>query len=342
MPLLDLADGFDEPEPEGEDPDLQTRQQRTLKARVQRFKNRARAAERQMKQCQGDVEQERESWAKSIQENYFTPKFYNAIHFMKESAFGNSDWQRQARERARGVMSLMIQIIRLLVQILTSSPGGSAVSHVLDCVVLDDASCRIKGQGDGKPAIYTVMNTVHTLHVAYEAGTCNNFGIPTAYVCLPSQKTGDLHAAYSSRLLFSSRGLGQAFRTLESKVFGIISQPCELEQRVASPEIWKIQVMVGDAIPTNDAVFRMEREMLYRTRGTEEAKRRLSFRVKCQLHQLCLVRRPAVLSIDKFWTTLVRLAHLFEQYSFKKQFALALIQVLKAPGCIQRSLNIIL
>ena len=97
---------------------------------------------------------------------------------------------------------------------------------------------------------------------------------------------------------------------------------------------WKCQAMVGDALKTNDAIFKHERQVL----AQQNAQKRLAIRVKCQLHQLCLVRRPLVLSIPRFWTTLVRLGHLFEGYSFKKQLALAVLQVLRAVGGFQRNL----
>ncbi|CAK9023468.1 PARP-type domain-containing protein (Fragment) [Durusdinium trenchii] len=75
-------------------------------------------------------------------------------------------------------------------------------------------------------------------------------------------------------------------------------------------------------------MFKLERRILV----DRKEDRRLAFRQKCILHALCLVRRPAVLSVEGFWTTLVRLAHLFEQQSFKKKFSMAMVQVLSKPG----------
>ena len=333
MPLVDLADECDLEDIEAKAKQDQRRQQ-TEKARWQRLLKRAQGNSIHRVIPQSD--EASDNWAVRIQKQYFTVGFYTAIHNLKEAPSDKGDTKQLGRERARAVMSLMIQVIKLLWEIM-SPPPDSSISHILDCVVLDDTSCRIRGQGDGVPAIYTVMNTVQAIHVCYTDGGCNNFSIPTPYMCLPSQKTEDLHIAYSSGLLLSSWGLGKSFQAVEERLSDQMAK--SLQQQINDvPDAWKCQVMVGDALPTNDAVFRMERAVAVHERARSAKKRQLALRMKCQLHQLCLVRKPAVLSIDNFWSTLVRLAHLFEQYSFKRQFALALIQVFKHPGKFRRVL----
>ena len=339
MPLSDLCNGSSSESDSGNSGDDDSdsaakktqRQQRTSKARMQRLLNRAREPAEWLAQCDSDNSSfgKKDVWADHIQKMFFTPDLLTGnAGVCSSSPFEDSDRQRRFVERARAVMSLMVQVFNLLVNVLT--PSSDPVSRILDCVVLDDCSCRIRAQGDTVPIIYTVMNTVQTCHIQYGNGSCNNIGVPTPFLTLPSQRTEDLHSAYCSGLLLSSRGVGCSLKHLQEAT----QHQRSLDSIITSSmDAWKCHVMIGDALPTNTAVFRLETALA----STRKQRRQLSLRMRCQLHQLCLVRRPIVLAVDKFWTTLVRLGHLYEQHSFKKQFALALVQVLKAPGNFQRS-----
>ena len=282
------------------------RQRQTERARTKRLVNRIKSSQTAGRDHGTGTF---EDWSNRLQDTYFTPKLYKAVDLTKETAFDVGDYQKVARERARAVKSLMVQVLLALRRIL-APPQDSSLQHVLECVVLDDTSSRIRNQGDSSSTIYTVMNTVQAVHVQYGNSQCNSFAVPTSFLTLQSQKAEDLHTAYTSNLLLSSMGLGQAIKEVEM----MLQYPAEgsvenLLQKTSST--WKCQVMVGDALPTNDAVFKYERELLVAA-GTAQQSRRLCLRMKCQLHQLCLVRKPAVLSVEKFWSTLVRLAHLFE------------------------------
>lgn len=348
MPLLDLAssstedDGSQAGQPDessesehasDSDRSMHKRQRQTEKARTKRLVNRIKSSRISGKEH--DPRRSRfEDWANRLQDMYFTPNLYTAVNQTKEDAFAAGNYQKVARERARAVKSLMVQVLWTLRRIL-APPQDSSLQCVLDCVVLDDTSTCLRNPGDFTSTIYTVMNTVQAVHIQYSNGQCNSFAVPTPFMVLQSQKTEDLHTAYTSQLLLSSMGLVQAVKAVEMA----LQHPAEgsVEQLLqTASSTWKCQVMVGDALPTNDAVFKYERDLLAAA-GTAQQSRRLCLRMKCQLHQLCLVRKPAVLSVEKFWSTLVRLAHLFEQNSFKRQFALALVQVLKAPGAFQRA-----
>lgn len=278
----------------------------------------------------GSQTAESQNWAQRIQEHYFTPKAFSSLE--SDDPFGRPDYQKAAIERGRAVMSLLLQIVQTLVKLLTPSSGGqSSVQVVLNVCVMDDASNRLRGttKVDHTNVVHAVMNTVQTLHIQYgspdeETKRVTDFQsllVPTPMCCLPSQKTHDLYAAYSAYMLLPSAGLGHALRALQCP------------EGICQESRWRVHVLVGDALPTNDSLFKLERRILVH----HKEERRLAFRQKCLLHAICLVRRPAVLSVDGFWSTLVRLAHLFEQQSFKKKFSMAMIQVLSSPGCFQRT-----
>ena len=346
MPLLDLpesengsSDGDRSSADNANVIEKNKRRSQTDAARTQRFKNLLR---KQKSSILLDEAEKSDKWASEIQKNYFTTRFYSAIQFLRdESPFASScgDNKKVALERARAVMSLLIQKVLALRRILTSSEGPR-INHVLECVVLDDSSCHLRNQGDGTPSIYTVMNTVQTVHISYSDGKCTSFSVPTPFMCLQTQKTEDLHTAYTSNLLMSSCGVGQSVKNIEGSFqcqgFQVASDK-SLEDMLAESDAWQCQVMIGDALPTNDAVFKLERKLVLKDMVESKRKRRVCFRMKCQLHQLRLVRKPAVLSVERFWTTVVRLGYLFEQYSFKRQFALALVQIPKVPDAVQRA-----
>lgn len=317
--------GEDEDDPE-DDPRLEKRQRQTQKARMQRQINRA------LPSRGAHIEEppidKRESWALRLQKDYVSPRFFNLTKQTNLSdVFAKCDYQKVARERARVAMSLLMQVLCMIARMLTGQQESN-VSCLLESVVLDDTSCHIRGQGDSIPSVHTVMNTIQTIHVSYDDGSCKSALIPTAYFALQSQKTEDLHAAYRSNLLLSSAGVGAMLKAIESRLPQAepsLAVDQSLSDRTAACT-WTCQIMCGDALKANLAVFNRERELLAQT---QRKKRQTSLHVKCVLHQLCLVRRPLVLSVSKYWTSLVRLAHLFEGYAWRKRFALAFVQILR-------------
>ena len=139
-------------------------------------------------------------------------------------------------------------------------------------------------------------------------------------------------------VLLSSQGVGTIMESLDEKsIAECVEKDCPTLEALIGAFKWKIHIFVGDALPTNTAVFKLERQ-LQRQAVQSGGWGILPLRFKCVLHQVCLVRRPAVLSVDRFWATLVRLGHLFEQHSFRRQFTLALVQILRSADGFQRSL----
>ena len=284
-----------------------------------------------------NVTSESQSWAKRMQEVYLTPRFHSSAAATVTDPFGDPDYQKIAVERGRCVMSLMLRVVNVLVNLLTpfarqdadSQDNFLEISQVLNVCVMDDTSTRLKGnvKGDNTNVIHGIMNTVQSVHVLYNKGDHDNthqlesFLIPTPMYCLASSKTEDLYAGYSAYMLLSSAGVGYGLKALQCP------------PSICQAARWRVHALVGDALPTNDAMFKVERRLLL----AADEQRRLGLRVKCFLHQISLVRKMGVLCFDSFWPSLVRLSHLFESFSFKKKFSLALVQVLSAPGAFQRA-----
>ena len=338
MPLLDLClDETCEPNETGtvEESETEERRQkkdankrRTEKAKQTALMNRLKRKAGDLHDMKVEGDEKSDSWAKRIQERYFTPKFSAIAPLNTDNPFGQTQFQRIGIERERAVMSFLIQLLLMLQKLLTPAPGEK-VEQVLDCVILDDTSTRIQDK-DSMRSIHSVTNTVQTLHVIYSDSSCECTMLPTPFISLPGQKTDDVYSAYSAHLIVSNGPIGHRIQALENAVPDIGAKLQDLLEQVG----WKLHVFVGDAAKTNSAIFRIQK----RRQLAAGTKRKLSIQVKCLLHQICLVRRPSILAIDSYWSTVVRLAHLFENWSFKRQFGISLLHILKQPGRFQRLL----
>ena len=63
---------------------------------------------------------------------------------------------------------------------------------------------------------------------------------------------------------------------------------------------------------SKDAVCFTESVQLTLARLRDVATNVSMLQLHCVLHQACLIRKPLVLSLENYWSTVVRLAHLFE------------------------------
>jgi hypothetical protein len=89
-----------------------------------------------------------------------------------------------------------------------------------------------------------------------------------------------------------------------------------------------LTVFIGDALKSNDSLFHEVRCQTVLANLREVAKH-AALRIKCLLHQLCLIRRPLAICFDGFWSTQVRLGHLFESCNFKLTFKDSLVAVIE-------------
>ena len=264
------------------------------------------------------------SWADRIVNNCLTKRL-----FINQ---GDSNEARSSRERARATKSLVVRIAQTLLSLLTPpahppethSDIAERVHLVLGATVFDETNSKLRGPG-GERAVYTILNTVATVHVKCVAGgEPLDFLLPTPMLTLPSPKTLDLHTAVCAFLPLCSSGPGHML------------QAAGLPATFGEKARWRCHVLVGDALKTNDALFKLERRLLH-LRAPQQGNF-LSLRLKCVLHQLCLIRKPVVLGVSQFWPTLIRLGHLMESYAYRKQLLLAAVQVARSSGGFRRCL----
>lgn len=261
------------------------------------------------------------SYAATLQQRFFTQ--HGKQH---KPHYSDSDMKQQySRDRARCVWSFLLRLKTAVCHLLNSS-HGSPPQHVLHTCVCDDTNTKMRSSGLGRSSVYTVCNTVECTHVRFKGGSWEALYIPTPVRVLRAGKAEYIHKAFTSWSTLSARGIGTIWHRLG------------LQRDAFSAVPWKTCVFIGDALRANDSAWRIER--MHRLKAIQDnvSSACLGLRLKCCNHQLSLVRKPTVLSVKAFWTTLVRLGHLFEQSSFRRSLASAFVSLLQKPGMFIRAL----
>ena len=251
------------------------------------------------------------SYQQQLQQRFFTPSW----NMMPTKQAGEPDPKQQFfRERARAAWSFLTGLRSALTDVFCNR---GQIQHVLHTCICDDTSTRMRASGTGKSVVHTVCNTVEATFLRYVSGESQIMYIPTPVRILHSGKAEAIHQAALSWATVTANGTGQFWKKLGLPV----------ENAVAAE--WRTCVFIGDALKANDKAWSLEAN----TRNRSS----LGLRIKCCNHQLSLVRRPAVLSVERFWSTLVRLGHLCESSAFRKSLAQALVTLLQRDGNFVRS-----
>ena len=261
----------------------------------------------------------RDTYSAHLQHWFFTPAFFSATQ--QEDAY--SHYGSFAQDRARCVYSLILALVSLLKCFFGS--GNDAVGnnqktcHVLNTHIVDDTSTRVRGPSHtDATTVYTIMNSIQTVHarrcghgLERDPAHCDSFRVPTPLTILDQANTEGIHKAFTASALVTAKGIGEMFQN-----FGL---PANIVQAAH-----KTFVFVGDSLRANDAAFQEEAKQI----SQQDDMNHLALRIRCTVHQLGLIRKPAVLFIPRLWSTVVRLSHLFEGLTFRKSFAKALAKVI--------------
>ena len=324
--------GADDSDPEAGDPQrILQRKERTKRAREASLVSRA------LKKAQKDQASASQEFtaAQTLQRQFFTGRLHHAFAMLKPYDVIAPDPKKSIqKDRARCAWSLLCSLAKALETVFSVE---APVKHLINTIVPDDTTTRLRGPSQGdRTMVFTIMNQVQSCIVSYEHQIphlnvdwhCISIPCPTAV--LKMADTPNIHAAYTIFLLASAEGVGKGLQRL-----GV------------SPELpgirgakWIVQIMCGDALEANSAAFHLERRLLAQTRDAHaQFGKKVALRCKCGNHQLCLTRKCIVLGIERYWATLVRLAHLFECSSFRRRFTAQLLSFLQTPGVFQRHLS---
>jgi hypothetical protein len=90
-----------------------------------------------------------------------------------------------------------------------------------------------------------------------------------------------------------------------------------------------VECLIDDSFKANSLVFKEIRRRIV----AQDKVRHLALNVKCQIHLCNLIRKTLVLSTPGYWSSVVRLGHLFEVARFRRLFSLAMNGVIEANFC---------
>ena len=244
---------------------------------------------------------------------------------------------------------LLVSYLKAWCQAVASFFCQHEVSHVVLAGIVDDSNIRLaEAPSTEAPTwrvsrVTAVMNCCQHLLVSYREnpGQGGNTGqeddtgwslkfftVQTPMTALPKSDRDTLSIHLMGRLLFF---LGKVSRAFQS-----IGLPADLTLQARLQGV----ILVFDSLKTNIAMMKQFREVVHQHHNEDVAVKGNNFHpllpVCCLLHQLALARTPMLLGMSGYWSTVVRLAHLFENNSFRNHFRVALLRILcKNFICIQ-------
>ena len=200
------------------------------------------------------------------------------------------------------------------------------VQHTIVIAIVDDTNIRLSEIPAGATGwrlsrVVTVMNTVQKLVVNYKeangASDAKMFNVVTPTVSLSKADTDTLSVHFLSNLFCFLGVISMRYKDL-------------LPERMLSDVPIQGSVVTLDSLKANVAMlkqFRASVNMHHKQSDVVDAIYPL-LGIFCLLHQLALARGPILFGFQNFWSSVVRLAHLFENSSFRTQFRIAMLKIL--------------
>ena len=219
--------------------------------------------------------------------------------------------------------------VRLMSFLNFASSGEMAVHHTIQSTIIDDCNLRLGTTAGESSRVTSVMNAVQSFTVCYGPAAAETwqmsgsslcrktFCVYTPLVVLPKSDKDTICAELLSRLLLFLGHVSERFQA-----FGVSS---------TFPSTVKIQGMTlcFDSLVTNLAVAKQMRVLLH------EGHENLGYEsihpvmiTVCMIHQVALARKCLLNGFAGYYSSVVRLAHLFEISNFRQQFRQAMLAVI--------------
>lgn len=248
-------------------------------------------------------------------------------------------WTRKARStRLRLLVSYLRAWASVLINIFSSVEKSKdlKVHHTINTIITDDTNMRLSTETPDvkewkSSRIVSVMNCVQALIISFGPSgheaprDCKILPVHTPLVALPRADRDSLCSELISRLFLF---MGQV-----SERFQAFKVAKDIAARVPISAI----ALCFDSLVTNLAVLKVIRGALFEQLKKDRADADTAhhtvhpihpvWTVCCLIHQLALSRRHIVLGFSSYWSSVVRLGHLFEVHAFRQQFRRSLLFV---------------
>ena len=206
----------------------------------------------------------------------------------------------------------------------TDVPGEQRlqIPHVLTVNINDDTNMKLGSGKRGSSEVQSVMSNIQQ-HVVFPssiemAGPAEPicFSLHQPIVTLERADARTLYADFMGWILYFCGYVGWRLRA-----WGF---PEDLFQEVRQQTF----CFVGDALRVNDALFnRMVQAQVNERKKQRGRSQTMLLQIHCGIHQAALTRKVLALGFHGYWSTVVRLSHLFEGRSFRQRFRAALAKV---------------
>ena len=211
--------------------------------------------------------------------------------------------------------------------------GRHDISHIINFCVIDDTNMKLGAKqsawNNGHSRVVAVMNNIQTLILRtrnqdsdQDASKCqatslHSFLVHTPMVPLERSNATAIQSEFVSWIYIWLGAIGARWR------------------RFGQEERSKVEIPIQclgvtwDSLKTNNAVMKALRECVFTAQRTEASSKQIwpLLSQRCGLHQLQLCRKGVLFYFSSYWSTVVRLAHLFEVHTFRVQFRRALLEV---------------
>ena len=242
--------------------------------------------------------------------------------------------RRKDRHRRLRLIMSYLQAVCTAINALFEGDQSPKIAHILGVSVLDDTNIRLSRTVQGQwqsSRVVTVLNNWQMCTACYTSPAeghqdpfqrCwahRSFALHTPPTCLPRANAPAICLELKSWMFSFAGEVGKRWQAL-----GVSSNLFATVPIVA-------QVLCYDSLKTNLKIVKMLREELYRKQDVQDRSATATcvmFGTLCSIHQLALCRRGLLFYYTGFWSSIVRLSHLFTVHNFRAQFRSALFSVL--------------
>lgn len=225
-------------------------------------------------------------------------------------------------------------------QSVCSFLSQNSPSHILNVTVVDDTNItlaparRESGRNQRSRAI-SCMNLLQTLIFrvngsnGHSDGAYRTFLVHTPVMPLERADTKGLSREFISWLFVWLGSIGSRFLKFCGP-HGHSEGAAGTTSRIPIQNL----IICFDSLKTNLSVLKGLRQTVFKKKqGMESTGSDLKqifpfLAVRCSLHQLALTRKLLIFFYRSHWSSVVRLAHLFETHNFREQFRKSLLRVL--------------
>ncbi|CAE7199753.1 unnamed protein product, partial [Symbiodinium necroappetens] len=253
-------------------------------------------------------------------------------NIFEEIPVENTTFQKKDQDRRRAIWLYFVSVAAALKKLfLGSGNDGEAdfamaedvpcISLVLSLNTCDDTNIKMLRAHKASAEIRSVMANIQQYVVLKDWNQATDNSVPKWFFLHQPMVT--LHRATAVHLAKQFLSWLLAFCGDVGHRWTAWGVPQDIFRFVRR----HVFVMICDALKTNDSVFKELCGKIRHHWAQQKDGKSVALQIHCGIHQISLTRRTVALGFTGYWSTLVRLGHLFESHSFRARFHTAMAKV---------------